>query len=379
MDLGEFLICKVIAMQDLSMVDGVLSISVVVLKDGATCLLLFISGEVVEASFRVFIVDSESKCEELVLNAQQTATVIDIVTWAIEIGASLDGTHGHIQKETLVGELDDLTVIMNQVFLIFVFIRLHHSSKNHDFLAGNLESSGVHDSKLEVVSNVVYCLPNILLNIESFYCFDKIEKHLVANSGLWLKAFTSKNEDVFLVELTNTEGLSGLLKVRKHDPLLAGDGKELTRVETLDEGLATCLFFSIGHSSKYVNVVLEFKDNMVGSWVKHIVEWFQQRSVFVQIIGLIQELFGMSVVPTNHEKVSLGSHHISDVLWDVKLVLNHDCLCHVVQDFVRVDEFGLLLKVEDARKNTLLKAIFQLEIAREMDSIEFLEFFLHLL
>jgi len=64
--------------------------------------------------------------------------------------------------------------------------------------------------------------------------------------------------------------------------------------------------------------------------------------------------------------MTLGSDHVPSVLWDVELVLDHDCLGHVVHNLVRVNEFGLLLEIEDPWQDCMLETVLKVEITREV-------------
>jgi hypothetical protein len=88
----------------------------------------------------------------------------------------------------------------------------------------------MNNSQLDIISNEVNCLPQILFNIKCFNFLNVVKLILVANSSFWFEAFTSNDENVLFVELTNAESLSWFLEVREHDPFLAGDREELTGV-----------------------------------------------------------------------------------------------------------------------------------------------------
>jgi len=71
-------------------------------------------------------------------------------------------------------------------------------------------------------------------------------------------------------------------------------------------------------------------DNMISSWVEHVVERLQQRAVLVQQVGLTQELLRLWIVATHHKQVALWGHDVADVIWNIELVCDHDGLCHEV-------------------------------------------------
>ena len=71
----------------------------------------------------------------------------------------------------------------------------------------------------------------------------------------------------------------------------------------------------------------------------------------------------MVVEPTDQEQDTLLSQDVARVLRDVKFVLDHHSLGHVVQDLVRVDKLGLFFQVEDHRQDCLLETVFKLEVS----------------
>ena len=75
--------------------------------------------------------------------------------------------------------------------------------------------------KLLIVSNIIDSLPHVLFNVKCFNFLNKVELEFASNSCVRLQAFTTDNEDVLLVELANTEGLSWLLEAWEQNPLLA--------------------------------------------------------------------------------------------------------------------------------------------------------------
>ena len=69
--------------------------------------------------------------------------------------------------------------------------------------------------------------------------------------------------------------------------------------------------------------------------------------------------------------MTVGGDDISAVIRNIKLVLNHDCLCHVVQYLVGVNELSSLLQVKDSGNHSWFETIFELEVTGEMFSVEF--------
>ena len=105
---------------------------------------------------------------------------------------------------------------------------------------------------------------------------------------------------------------------------------------------------------------------MISPWVEHVIEWLQQRSILIEIECLLKELSRLWVKSTEHKEVALRGDHVSGVVWNVELVLDHDRLSHVVHDFVGVDELGSLFKVEDTGEHRGLKAVLELKVAGEV-------------
>ena len=88
----------------------------------------------------------------------------------------------------------------------------------------------MNDSQFDIISDEINSLPQVLFNIKRFNFLNVIEFVLITHSSFWFETFTTNNENILFVELTNAERLSWFLKVWKHDPLLATDGEELTSV-----------------------------------------------------------------------------------------------------------------------------------------------------
>jgi len=77
------------------------------------------------------------------------------------------------------------------------------------------------DPQLAAIRDVINGLPEVLLNIKCFNFLDKVEGKRLTDSGFGPQALATKDEDVLVIELADTEGLSWMLEVWKHDPLLA--------------------------------------------------------------------------------------------------------------------------------------------------------------
>jgi hypothetical protein len=129
----------------------------------------------------------------------------------------------------------------------------------------------MNDPQLQVISDVVDSLPDVFLNIKSFYLLHVIELQFASDSSFGFQALSTDDENILFIELADTERLSWLIEVWEHNPLFTGDREELTSVQTLYEWLATRFLISVSHTSKHIEVVLVLVDNVVGSWVEHIV------------------------------------------------------------------------------------------------------------
>ena len=74
--------------------------------------------------------------------------------------------------------------------------------------------------------------------------------------------------------------------------------------------------------------------NVISPWVEHLIEWVKQRSIFIEYIGLADELSFLGVVPSNHEQVALWRNNISGVVWDFEIILDKDGLGHIIHNLV---------------------------------------------
>lgn len=155
------------------------------------------------------------------MDAQQTSTVIDVVTAAVQIRASLDGSHRHIQKVALLGEPDFLAMVDHYVFFVLALFRLDHTSENHDLLAFYLDCSSMQDLEFGVVRDVINSFPYVSFDVERLHLLHERIGLFFANSRLWLQTLATNDEDILLIELANAESLSRLFKVWQHNPLFA--------------------------------------------------------------------------------------------------------------------------------------------------------------
>lgn len=120
-------------------------------------------------------------------------------------------------------------------------------------------------------------------------------------------------------------------------------------------------------------------NDVFSTGVEHIVDRIQLLSVLVQDVGLIQEFLSHWIIATKDVEVSLRCDNISHVIGNVELVLDTDCLRHVVHDLVGINELGSAVQIENPGKHTLLKGILELEIAREVLLEKCIQFLLEFL
>lgn len=236
------------------------------------------------------MVDSETLGVELVVHAEEAANVVDEVARVLELRTSLDRSNGHVQEVTLVGQLNLLPVINHGLVLILAVFWVHHATKDHDALAVDLDRASMDHSQLAVVGDIVDGLPSISVDVERFHCIHVSESKLVAYSGLRLQALASNDEDVPVVELAGAEALSGLLEVGQHNPLLGDDVEVLAGVQTLNEWLPSGLVVSVSHSAENVDVILEFVNHVLSSWIEHAVKRAEDGSVLIEEVSVVEEL-----------------------------------------------------------------------------------------
>ena len=86
----------------------------------------------------------------------------------------------------------------------------------------------------------------------------------------------------------------------------------------------------------------------------------------------------LGIKSSHHEEISLRGDHISSLVRDVELVLDHDSLGHVVHNFIGVDELCTLLQIKDSWEYGRFKTVFQLEVAGEMLREELTELLIYL-
>lgn len=126
---------------------------------------------------RGVVIDSKALGIQLVLHADQIASVIYVVAGSVEVGASLDRALGHVQVVALLAKAYDLAIVIERVLLlVFALLVLGLPTENHYFLAGDLGRASVHDSKLVFVGDVVYGFPDISFDIKSFNFLNEIKR-----------------------------------------------------------------------------------------------------------------------------------------------------------------------------------------------------------
>lgn len=214
MDLREFLIGLIVAMEDFLVMIGVLSINrriklAISLRSSCcnTCKVLLDLW-----SFLEVMIDSESLGVELILHTQEISSIVHIVAWSGKVWTSFDRAFGDIKIEALISESHNLTIVNHLIFILISFLILYHSSEDHDFLTRDLGCSCVNNPKFEVISDIVDGFPDIFLNVKSLNLLNVVKGELSPNSSFRLEALSSNNENILLVELAHTKCLSRLLK-----------------------------------------------------------------------------------------------------------------------------------------------------------------------
>lgn len=173
MDFSEFLIRQVIAVEQLLVMINLLSIQsldILGILGYFLCSLILIL-----LRFDHIVIDTKSLCVKLVLWAQEISTVVNEVGCSLEIRSSLDGSLGHIKIEALIGEFENLPIVIESFLLLIALLLLDQTSEDHDLLTRDLDGTTMDDSQLEIVSNVVDSLPHVLFDIECFYFLDKVK------------------------------------------------------------------------------------------------------------------------------------------------------------------------------------------------------------
>jgi hypothetical protein len=106
------------------------------------------------------VIDSETLGVETILDREKISTIVDIIRWLLEIWSTFDGTIGHIQKVCLIGQLNNLSIVIHNLFWIFfVIFSLNHTTKDHDLLACHLSCTSMNDSQLDVIGDEIDCFP----------------------------------------------------------------------------------------------------------------------------------------------------------------------------------------------------------------------------
>ena len=196
----------------------------------------------------------------------------------------------------------------------------------------------MNNSQLFVVINIVDSSPNSFFNLKSLYFLHIIKWEFISNSCIWAQAFSTNQENEFLIKLTYTKGLPSFFKIRQHNPFLRRDRIVFTSIQTLNKWSSTISVSPICHPSESINTIFELMDNMVSPCIEHIIQRLQERSIFIKDICFIYEFLCLRIEPTHYKKLSLWSYHVSAIVINIEFICNHYCLCHVIHYFVRVDK-----------------------------------------
>jgi hypothetical protein len=199
------------------------------------------------------------------------------------------------------------------------------------------------------------------------------------SSSPQIQLFSTNNEYEFFIELAYTECLSWYIEVFKHHPFLGLSVIILTCIERSYIWFATFILLSICHTSENINHVFEEVDDMVSSSIVHHSQWIEFLTVFIKNESFLREFLWIWIITTNHEQLTLRVDTVATCVLNIEIVSYHNCLGHIISNFVRVKELGSLFEVEDPWMNILLEGIFELEITREVESEELVHFGLHIL
>ena len=118
---------------------------------------------------------------------------------------------------------------------------------------------------------------------------------------------------------------------------------------------------------------------VISSGVEHVVEWSELRPVLVQLIGIIQECLCQWIVSAHDEEIPFRGDHVSQMVSDIEIVVDHGGLGHVIQNLKRINKFGSLFKIENTRMDCWLKAILQLKVSRKMFAKETVQLLLQII
>lgn len=161
------------------------------------------------------MVDAETLSIKFILNGKKITSIIDVVRWIVKIWTTFDSTIGHIQKVSLICKLNNLIIVIHDLYIFCIIIDLlDHSSKDHNLLPCYLRSSSMNNSQFDVISDKVDSFPKVLFYIESFNLLNVFKWELISNSSIWFETFTTNDENKLFVKLTNAECLSCFLEVR---------------------------------------------------------------------------------------------------------------------------------------------------------------------
>lgn len=100
--------------------------------------------------------------------------------------------------------------------------------------------------------------------------------------------------------------------------------------------------------------------------------------MLIKIITLNKEFSWLGVKSSSNEYISLRGNNVSTTIRNIEFILDHNCLGHVIHDFVGINELSPGFQVKNSGKNVLIKSIFQLEISGEMLCEKLVQFLLNL-
>jgi len=105
---------------------------------------------------------------------------------------------------------------------------------------------------------------------------------------------------------------------------------------------------------------------MISPLIIHIFQRFKKWSIFIKDIWFFEKLFFMMIIPSRNKQKSFWRYSISCEIRNIKFILNHNSLSHIVQYLITINEFRPCLQIENSGMNPSLETIFQLEISWKM-------------
>ena len=151
----------------------------------------------------------------MVVDADQVPSIAQVVRRRGESRPTLNGPLRHIKVPSVGGQFDGLAMVNHHGVVVSIsFFIFDHASEDEDLLTGDLGSSRVYNPQLLVVANIVDSFPLVVLDVEGFNFLHEVKVHGASNASLRAQALSSDYKEVFVVELTDAESLSGFLKLR---------------------------------------------------------------------------------------------------------------------------------------------------------------------